>query len=218
MPKAIPIEEEIGKRYGRLVVIDDGGKILSGHRTFRCACDCGKTHVASISNIKSGRTSSCGCLKSELRIRINTTHGDTAGTHTSEYQIYTQILQRCNNPRNRGYHRYGARGIAVSQSWSESFSVFLSDMGRRPSKFHSIERIDNDNGYCKENCRWATRTEQNNNKRNNVILTWNGKSKTMSQWAKEIGVDYKSMRKWIRVKGKSIEEYVEKSNRARGDR
>jgi len=217
MPKAIPIEEEIGKRYGRLVVIGQTEKDKYGHKVFCCTCECGSTHFATAVNIKSGRTSSCGCLKSELRIRLNTTHGDTiGGKQTSEYQIYTKILQRCMNPNDRGYHRYGARGITVSHSWAASFSAFIFDMGQRPSQFHSIERIDNNKGYSKENCKWATRAEQNNNKRNNVILTWNGQSKTMSQWANELGVNYKSMRKWIRVKGLSIEECIEKSNRTRG--
>ncbi len=98
------------------------------------------------------------------------------------------MIDRCTNPRNSCFERYGARGITVCDRWRHSFDAFLADLGFFPSRAHSIERIDNAGAYDPANCRWATRIEQGQNKRNNVLLTHQGKTQSLNAWAREIGV------------------------------
>jgi len=102
------------------------------------------------------------------------------------------MRQRCRNPNNPAYIYYGGRGITVCPEW-ESFERFLSDMGRRPSPHHSIERIDNDGPYSPENCRWATRQEQRNNRRDSIALEFGGETRSLVGWAAKTGVKYKTL-------------------------
>ena len=95
-------------------------------------------------------------------------------TKTPEYRVWAEMKGRCSNPRNKSYHNYGARGIFVCREWIDSFEKFITDMGRRPSKNHSIDRIDNSKGYSPSNCKWVTRKEQSNNQRSNVMISFMG--------------------------------------------
>ena len=106
---------------------------------------------------------------------------------TPVYGIWLQINNRCLRPSVKGYDRYGGRGITICERWM-TFENFTSDMGPRPSPVHSVERIDNNGPYCPENCRWATQTEQTRNKRNNHMLTLDGRSMIAADWAKELGI------------------------------
>ena len=99
------------------------------------------------------------------------------------------MKSRCNNPNNNQYSDYGGRGIRVCERWS-TFENFLADMGERPTPKHSIDRIDVNGDYCPENCRWATKEEQNNNKRNCILVTYNGKTQNFKQWCKELNLPY----------------------------
>jgi hypothetical protein len=110
----------------------------------------------------------------------STTHGQAS---SKEYSIWKHMKTRCYNSNYKKYHRYGARGITVCDRWLNSFENFFADMGECPEGF-SIDRIDNDKNYCPENCRWATQTEQNNNKSNNILLTIYGKTMSLSEWLK----------------------------------
>lgn len=109
-------------------------------------------------------------------------------TRSPEHITWTNIKQRCHNKNNRDYKNYGARGIKVCDRWRTSFKSFYDDMGQRPSKDHSIERLNNNEGYCKENCIWATRVEQGRNRRTNVFLTINGQTKASWEWAEIYGI------------------------------
>jgi hypothetical protein len=109
--------------------------------------------------------------------------------NTPEYKTLENIKSRCLNKNNRQYKDYGGRGILICPRWLESYRYFCEDMGKKPSPQHSIERLENDKGYYKENCKWATRVEQNRNRRNNTNLELNGKIKTLQEWSEEYNIN-----------------------------
>lgn len=129
------------------------------------------------------------------------THG-MSGNYT--YKSWGMMKSRCTNPSYNHYHNYGGRGIKVCDRWLESFENFLEDMGERP-KNHSLDRIDVDGDYCKENCRWSTSKEQNNNRRNNHIIEFNGKSQNITAWAEELNIKVDILSRRI-LRGWSIED------------
>lgn len=150
----------IGKKFNRLTVID---VIIDNGRTrFVCKCDCGKITKPHACAVRSGQSKSCGCLISESNIKRNTTHGMT-GTIT--HKSWINMINRCHTKSSTNYHKYGGIGISVCDKWRESFEQFYKDMGPRPSKKHSIDRIDNDGNYEPGNCRWATASMQILNRR-----------------------------------------------------
>ncbi len=124
----------------------------------------------------------------------NWKHGDAQGGVTTEYRTWLLMKNRCANPRNEQFQHYGGRGIYVCAEWRESFPQFLADMGRKPTEKHSIDRIDNNGPYSKENCRWATPIEQQNNNRHNRFLTHQGRTQTTAMWARELGVNVNTLR------------------------
>lgn len=117
--------------------------------------------------------------------------------NTNIYRVWIRMKQRCYNKKYPAYHWYGARGIEVSKEWHD-FSIFYKDIGDKPSPKHTLERIDNNGNYCKENCKWATMKEQSSNRRSNVFIEFNGERKTVSQWAESIGIVHWSMQKRLR--------------------
>ena len=177
------------QRFGRLVVIEMVGT-KTGHSIWKCLCDCGNVRLNVDSNLKTGSTKSCGCLQIDNLRKRSTTHGDTPKKgHAVEYAVWRSMKARCYNPKNKAYASYGGRGITVCDPW-QSYAVFLSDMGRRPSPNHSIDRLDNNGNYCKTNCRWVTHQEQIDNRRNTRMLTWNDQTKPLGTWAKELDIPY----------------------------
>lgn len=184
-----------GKRFGLLSVLrlyrrerKHGGTILF----YECRCDCGVLKVVRSHHLRVGHTRSCGCLMRAHIARCRT-HG---ATKTPEYKVWLGIHQRCKNPRDKNFKYYGGRGISVDPRW-ESFEAFLSDLGPRPSVSHSIDRIDNNSGYGPSNCRWATASEQHNNTRFNRLLTHDGTTLTLAQFAVKAGLPDPILRKRI---------------------
>lgn len=177
--KSVPI----GKRFNRLIILKEVAT-KKNHRRVLVKCDCGVQKEVNLCDLKSGYTQSCGCLQKELR----TTHG-LRRTHF--YYIFQNILQRCNNEKNTAYKNYGDRGI--KNEW-KNFEEFKNDMyesylkhckefGRENT---SIDRLDNNGNYNKENCSFATMAEQSNNRRNNRFITFNGETLTIAQWARRM--------------------------------
>jgi len=147
----------IGQRFGRLVAL-----AYVGVSRWNCQCDCGAEKIVETHALHSGRTRSCGCLRIEMLVGRNATHGKA---HVPEYKAWAGMIQRCYNPRQTAYQWYGARGVTVCDRWRTSFAEFLTDMGSRPSPAHSLDRIDNNGNYEPDNCRWATPRLQWENKR-----------------------------------------------------
>jgi len=172
------IEVNPGDKYERLTIIREV-EATSGRR-FECQCACGSVVIAMLNNMRRKLTTSCGCFRSE----VHTTHGDWG---SSEYTTWDAMLARCRNPEYESYSHYGGRGIKVCDRWL-TYENFLSDMGRKPSKQHSIDRIDNDGDYCPGNCRWATQSEQNRNTSRNLMLTFNGLTMCAADWGDSLGI------------------------------
>jgi len=126
-------------------------------------------------------------------------HGESRmAVRTPEYMAWCSMISRCYNKNSNRYKHYGARGLGVCPEWRYSYPTFLHDMGRRPSDRHSLNRIDNEKGYSKENCAWSTDTEQNRNKRTTVRFEFNGKNLTQQEWADEIGISVDTLRSRLR--------------------
>lgn len=150
-----------GARFGRLVVCGRAAQKRRWKVLWHCECDCGGSTVADPSNLRRGHTKSCGCLQREKVGAIRRTHGLSG---TSEYRTWLDMIIRCESPANEQWKNYGGRGISVCERWME-FENFIADMGPRPPGL-TIERINNDGNYEPSNCKWATMSEQNRNKRN----------------------------------------------------
>jgi hypothetical protein len=148
----------IGRRFGKLVVAAYSHTTQNRKACWKCKCDCGRVVILRGNDLLSGRTKSCWCWKTADVSR----HGESKH---DIYRIWAGMKQRCNRPKTRSYKYYGARGVIVCERWIKSFDAFLKDMGPRPSKRHSIDRINNDGNYEPENCRWATAKQQAANKR-----------------------------------------------------
>ena len=197
-----------GEVFGRLTIIKRAPN--RGRRTYwECECSCGEEKEVDSDHLVSGHTKSCGCLHKEtasINGLNNNVHGEaTGGKYSAEYSIWKGMFSRCYNRSNTHYSSYGGRGITISEEW-HTFTNFLQDMGRRPSSKLTIERLDNNKGYNKENCVWATYKVQANNNRHNRIIEYKGKTQTLSMWATELGVKYSSLNSRINREKWSIEE------------
>lgn len=178
----------VGKKFNRLTVISEYDKRTNaGKVQFLCKCDCGNIIIAVGSKIKSGYTKSCRCLNKEKTSELGKSYiHKMAGT--SIYTIWSSMKSRCHHIKSDSYGNYGGRGIIVCERWRNSFENFFQDMGHRPNDKYSLERINNDGNYEPENCKWATRQEQELNKRNSIRVDYNGKIISLPQLAKNIGM------------------------------
>lgn len=198
-PTGRPKVDISGKRFGRLVVLHPCGS--KGHSAlWLCLCDCGMHTEVPGPQLRSGNTKSCGCYKKDVQ--------EIHGEHRSpEYKVWSAMIDRTTNPNHEYFHHYGGRGIAVCDRWKTSLALFIEDMGRRPSKGYSLDRIDNNGHYEPENCRWANWKEQQRNRRNNRYLTYNGETRCMSDWAEHLGIGKSVLHARLR-KGWNVEKVL----------
>lgn len=185
------------QRFGRLVALRIGERAACGTFMWKCLCDCGNVIDVRGNHIRTGRTRSCGCLHLQSSRQANTTHGMR---QAPEYNIWRKMLSRCLNEKDKQYSHYGERGITVCKEWRK-FEKFFSDMGPRPTKKHSIDRIDNNKGYEPGNCRWATMKTQSRNRRSNINIKFKGKTKCLMGWAEETGIKYATLHWRIVIMG-----------------
>ena len=173
-----------GMQFNRWHVVSLAGRTKHGALTWNCVCDCGNKVIVSGNTLRMGTSKSCGCIKVEFVKSRFTKHGKH---DTSEHRIWRDMFGRCQCVTHASYADYGGRGITVCERWRD-FANFLADMGERPSRRHSIDRINNSGNYEPSNCRWATPLEQSVNRRNNHIITYNGGSLTLSEWSKRLSI------------------------------
>ena len=198
------IEDLTGLRFGRLTVIDFDRFDERRASWWLCECDCGNEISVRRNSLVSGQTKSCGCYSRD----IHTSHGMTK---TRLYRIWSGIKTRCENESDESYHRYGERGIDVCSEW-ESFETFRDwalDNGYEDNL--TIDRIDNNLGYYPENCRWADRVTQQNNKRNNIYVEYEGERHTIGVWARILDIKYSTL--YRRVKRGDMRDFEEHFDR-----
>ena len=173
-----------GQRYGRLVVLEESPIRKRHSVSWICKCDCGNiTKPLSSDLLRRGHIKSCGCYSTEVRSLTHKKHGKCG---SRIYASYRDMLNRCYLTTRKSYKDYGGRGITVCDEWKDSFQAFYEwAIANGYAEGLTIDRIDNDGNYEPSNCRWATDVEQGNNKRNNRLLTYEGKTLSLSQWAKE---------------------------------
>jgi hypothetical protein len=198
-----------GERFGRLLIHNKDGYNKHHQLYWLCECDCGKFKKVLGSLLRNGMTQSCGCLAKESIAKVNFKHGMAK---TPIFNIWWAMMQRCNDKNSQAYNRYGGRGINICESW-QSFEGFYADMGERPEGM-SLERVDNNGDYCKENVIWANAKTQANNKRSNVILEHNGKKQTMQQWCDELGLKIATVWARLNIYGYSVDKALTKEWRA----
>lgn len=191
--RAHNFKDLLGFVFGRLTVVKFGGftertypSRNRPHRiaTWVCCCECGTEVVISSTQLLSKNTRSCQSCKSKI-------HGMAS---SREHSIWRSMINRCHNKNDRSYANYGGRGIVVCDRWRSSFVLFIEDIGMRPSAAHTLDRIDNNGPYDPLNCQWSTRKQQARNTRRNNLLTFNGHTRCLSEWAELVGIHRNTLR------------------------
>lgn len=158
----------VGCKFGRLNVVSRAprGERKNRRAMWNCVCDCGAKVVVGADALKSGHTKSCGCFSVDTARSVHTKHGGASnGSVTPEYQAWVNMRARCAGGQPKSWRNYGGRGITVCEEWQDDFKAFLDHIGPRPDVGYEVDRIDNDDGYKPGNVRWATKAENNLNKR-----------------------------------------------------
>lgn len=208
MTKRAVVPISAGEQFGELTVLAEGPPTgTKQRRTAICKCSCGNETTVALEKLRGGRTKSCGCLKRAAAAVVgagNRTHGKTG---ERIYTIWHSMVQRCRDRNHTNYPQYGARGIQVCDEWANSFEAFYRDMGDPPTDNHTLDRRDTAGNYTRTNCRWVTMEVQQNNRRNNVRLTLEGKTQSVAAWARERGIPEDTIRYRL-TRGWSHEEAV----------
>lgn len=195
----------VGSVYGRLTVLTDDEIIIrpSGNVAGSlCSCDCGNKTIVSINSLKTGHTSSCGCLQREKASERGRKRGSASA---KTYNLWRQMIRRCTDPKDISYENYGAKGVTVCDEW-KCFDNFYKDMGDAPRGLQ-LDRENTSLGYSRENCRWVTPMQNSNNKSNNVRYTVDGENLTIAELSRKYGVNVETLRTRLR-KGMPVEVAV----------
>ena len=200
MPKRKDWESVVGQTYSELTVLSLEGRDHASKMLVRCQCSCGKVHTLRFNSLQTGKAVSCGHLSREATTTRNTKHG--LSRHP-DFQVWVDMNKRCHGSNPDFTKNYRDRGISVCEQWRNNPAQFFRDMGPRPQGM-SLERVDNSKGYEPSNCVWATMKAQQNNKRTNIFLEFNGKRMTIAQWAEHLGIAKQTLTTRIRA-GWSVE-------------
>lgn len=196
-------ENLVGRIFGRWRVVSFDVSINYKPKWI-CICECGRSKSVTSVKLKSGESKSCGCLSREITRLRSFRHGMS---HKREHNIWCGLVSRCSNSSVHNWKDYGGRGISVCERWlgDDGFENFSSDMGPCPHN-GTVERRDVNGNYEPDNCYWATRKQQARNKRNNVMLSFNGRTQCASAWAEEIGMSYPTIIQRITILKWSVEK------------
>lgn len=209
MGKAMNLENQ---RFGRAIVlkrVENKGRYVR----WLCKCDCGNEFIALTTHLRNGSVKSCGCLRKEIAINKSKTINTKHGKHkTRLYKIWAAIKGRCFNKNNCAYKNYGARGITICDEWLNNYPAFEKWANANGyNETLTIDRIDVNGNYCPNNCRWATKREQQNNRRNCHYITYKGETKTIAEWARTLHISHKRIEGRI-SRGWPIEKVFSKKN------
>lgn len=198
MPK---FKDLTGEKFGNLTVLRRLNYCQTGHTyLWECKCDCGKITIVRGGNLRTGHTISCGCKKGLIK------HNKW---DTRLYRIYTNMKQRCNNPKNVWYKNYGARGIKICDSWQNDFMSFYNwSINNGYSDELSIDRIDVNGNYEPNNCRWVTKLVQQNNMRRNKLITYKNETHTISEWERKFNLRHNYISS--RLRSNTFENIIKK--------
>ena len=210
------IDEFIGKKFGKLTIIEfshkkqkyaSNGKKNGNDFYYKCKCDCGNETISRIADLKKGKASSCGCYRVERTKITNKKYESNEFWDTKLYKTYSKIKDRCFNKNCKHYDNYGGRGITMCEEWRNNYQLFYNwAIANGYKEGLSIDRINNNGNYEPSNCRFATSTVQNNNKRSNFYITYNGKTQTAKQWADELGIKYTTLKSRLVILKWSVEK------------
>lgn len=200
-----------GKKFGRLTVIERFDNKIPVR--WLCICECGCYSHPSSQNLRSGLAVSCGCsIKKKL---CNGLRSKGRKKYKKLYKVWDTMKQRCTNPNHNRYHVYGGRGIEVCEEWANSFDIFFEEFGFKWKEGMCIDRIDNDSGYCKDNCRWVSLKENSNNTSKNIVFELDGFRGTLTNLCENFGFKYKRVYQNL-VRTKSFEKAIEIERRHHG--
>lgn len=203
---AAPLEDRVcpKSKFGKWEVVSTFRKDTGYKRLYaNVKCECGVEKAVDAASLVAGGSSSC------LKCRRSGTlkHGYAKrGQVKAEWQAWNHMIQRCTNPHDKHYHDYGSRGITVCQRWADSFEAFLADMGPKPGRKLSLDRIENDKNYEPGNCRWATTKQQSQNRRGLQMITFRGETLCLNEWARRVGLKRTTLAARLLNLGWSVEK------------
>ena len=204
----------VGRRFGRLVVIERVGSDKNSKALWLCRCDCGNEVLVNTCNLNSGNTKSCGCFRIEVCKRKSTIPG---GHYSRLYRVWMHMRERCSNKNNKRYSRYGGRGIKVCEEWQKFMTFYEWAVSNGYRENLTIERIDNNGGYCPQNCKWIPMVEQAKNRSNNHYIEYNGETHTIADWARIVGISERRL--WYRINARwPLEKALMKNRRRKNEK